>query len=465
MLDLLERQKSLTINQWKIFATCLFSIVIDFFDFALIGFVLAFFVKDWHLTFGQSGVILFASGVASIPGAIIFGWLGDKIGRRSVFMMMILILSFGTGVMALAPENGWIFIAAMRFIVGLGVGGLGAVDVPLMQEFVPASKRGFISGLSLGLLPLGPLLAALLSATFGATIGWRGLFALGLVPAAFAFVIRLWVPESPRWLLGKGRIEEARHSLAWALKVDPAEIRLPATLPAPRQASWLELFKYPRSIVAGALAGLSSTGVVGAALWGPTLLVLVLKVTPAQAAYLSVWIALVGIPGRAFGAWISDALGRRSAGGLLSVAAGCAMALAGYLHSYYIGTTSVFLLMLMVGSVFHNASFSVVFPYMAELWPARLRASGYGLVYGCSNLGKFIGPAGLAVIAGASNYVNPKANLGALVSGYNYFAAWFALAVISFLFIGIETRGRTIEELDAALGGTPAPAPVTAAAR
>src|SRR5271165_4733940 len=70
MLDLLEQQDSLTINQWKIFTACLFSIVIDFFDFALIGFVLAFFVKDWHLTFGQSGAILFASGVAAIPGGI-----------------------------------------------------------------------------------------------------------------------------------------------------------------------------------------------------------------------------------------------------------------------------------------------------------------------------------------------------------------------------------------------------------
>src|SRR5579862_4405437 len=120
MLDLLDRQQSLTINQWKIFTACLFSIVIDFFDFGLIGFVLAFFVKDWHLTFGQSGAILFASGVAAVPGGIFFGWLGDKIGRRTVFMMMILTLSFATGVMALAPEHGWIFIATMRFIVGLG---------------------------------------------------------------------------------------------------------------------------------------------------------------------------------------------------------------------------------------------------------------------------------------------------------------------------------------------------------
>ena len=462
MLELLERQTSLTINQWKIFTACLFSIVIDFFDFALIGFVLAFFVKDWHLTFGQSGTILFASGIAAIPGAIFFGWLGDKIGRRKVFMMMILILSLATGVMALAPEHGWIFIASMRFIVGLGVGGLAAVDLPLLQEFVPASKRGWVSGLSIGLLPLGPLLAALFSASLGATIGWRGLFALGLVPAAFAFVIRLWVPESPRWLFGQGRFEEARRSLAWALKMDPAEIQLPAVLPEQPRVSWLELFKYPRSIAAGIMTGLSSTGAVGMALWGATLLVLVLKVTPAQAAYLSVWIALVGIPGRAIGSWMSDAFGRRPAGVLLAVGAGCTTALAGYLHGTFLGATSVFFLLLMVTSFFSNASFSVVFPYMAELWPAKLRASGFGLVYGCSNVAKFIGPAGLAVIAGTSSLVAPKATLDALVPAFNYFAAWYALAVVVFLFIGIETRGRTIEELDAALVG---PAPVKIAAQ
>jgi len=91
-----------------------------------------------------------------------------------------------------------------------------------------------------------------------------------------------------------------------------------------------------------------------------------------------------------------------------------------------------------------------------------LRASGFGLVYGASNIGKFIGPAGLAVIAGASNYVNPQATVDAIVPGFSYFAAWFLLPVLVFLFIGIETKGRTIEELDAALTG---PAPAKAAAQ
>jgi MFS transporter, putative metabolite:H+ symporter len=98
------------------------------------------------------------------------------------------------------------------------------------------------------------------------------------------------------------------------------------------------------------------------------------------------------------------------------------------------------------------------------LWPASLRASGFGLVYGMSNLGKFIGPAGLAVIAGASNYVKPQATLTAMVPAFNYFAVWYVLAFAAFLFIGIETRGRTIEELDAVITQR-APSPAKAAAQ
>jgi putative MFS transporter len=88
---------------------------------------------------------------------------------------------------------------------------------------------------------------------------------------------------------------------------------------------------------------------------------------------------------------------------------------------------------------------------MAEIWPARLRASGMGISYGTGNLGKFIGPAGLALIAGSSSYVSPKATLDALIPGMNYFAFWFVLGAAAIWFIGFETRGRTIEEIDSTL--------------
>ena len=84
MLELLDRQQKLTANQWKIALAATIGDMLDFFDFFLIGFVLAFIVGDWHLTYGQSGMILLASGVSAPFGSLFYGWLADKIGRRKV---------------------------------------------------------------------------------------------------------------------------------------------------------------------------------------------------------------------------------------------------------------------------------------------------------------------------------------------------------------------------------------------
>jgi len=101
---------------------------------------------------------------------------------------------------------------------------------------------------------------------------------------------------------------------------------------------------------------------------------------------------------------------------------------------------------------------------MGELWPSRLRGSGMGFVYGIGNLGKFIGPAGLALIAGSSNYVKPEATLDALVPGFNYFAFWYVLGAFAFWFIGFETSRRSIEQIDEALGRRATITPAGAAA-
>jgi MFS transporter, putative metabolite:H+ symporter len=451
MLELLERQQSLTANQWKIFGAGVFAVMLDFFDFFLISFVLAFFVGTWHLTYGESALILLSSGVASIPGGWVFGWLADKIGRRKVFIITVLTFSIATGLMAFTPDQSWGYLVAMRFIVGLGVGGMAPCSLTLVQEFVPTSKRGLIGGLTTGLLPAGPLLAAMLSAWLGPVIGWRGLFAVGLLPAFMALVIQAWVPESPRWLITQGRIEDARRALAWALRMDPAALPLPTVLPDKQPVAWGELFRYPRSIAAGCLTGLAQTGAVGLALWGVVLFVLVLRVTPAEAAYLTIWVSLIAIPGRVLGAWLSEAIGRRYGGALTAAAGAVSMLLAGYMHDWFIGAVSVYYLMNLVQSFFGNANFAVVFPYMTELWPANLRASGFGLVYGVSNLGKFIGPAGLALIAGASNYLTPQATEGAIIPAFIYFAAWYVLGASAFMFVAFETRGRTLEDIDTAL--------------
>src|SRR5215831_2014326 len=267
MLERLEQQKKLTANQWKIIATAGVGDMLDFFDFFLIGYVLAFILKEWHLTYGQSALILISAGLGAVPGAFFWGWMGDLIGRRRVFILTALNVALATGVMYFTPGPdswvpGWLFLMFFRFFVGFGNAGLIAVDIPLVQEFVPTKKRGWVAGLTTVLLPAGNVLGAISGAYLAPKIGWRGLFLVGLSPALLVLMIRYWMPESPRFLMRVGRHEEARKSLAWALQCDPNEIELPTTLSEVEveKTSWRELFQYPRSMTAACFVALSQTG-------------------------------------------------------------------------------------------------------------------------------------------------------------------------------------------------------------
>ncbi len=188
MLQLLEQQQKLTTNQWKIFAAATIGDMLDFFDFFLIGIILAFIVKPWNLTFGESGAILLASGIAAPFGSMLWGWVSDKVGRRKAMILTILNFSIPTGLMALAPEGNWMFLAICRLFVGLGVTGLYAVDIVVVQEFVPASKRGWVTGLTTSLLPLGLMLGGLVGKYLAHDIGWRGVALIGLIPAALSLL-------------------------------------------------------------------------------------------------------------------------------------------------------------------------------------------------------------------------------------------------------------------------------------
>jgi len=98
-----------------------------------------------------------------------------------------------------------------------------------------------------------------------------------------------------------------------------------------------------------------------------------------------------------------------------------------------------------------NGGYAIVGPYAAEVWPANLRGSGMGFGYGLGNFGKIIGPLGLALIVGSSDIVAPKATLPAIEPAMYYLAAWCVVAGLAFLIWGIEVKGRSIEEIDAAL--------------
>jgi putative MFS transporter len=468
MLERLEQQKKLTANQWRIILTANLGDMLDFFDFFLIGYVLAFILKEWNITYGQSAVIFVSAGLGAVPGAFFWGWMGDRIGRRTVFILTALNVALATGIMYFTPGQdalipGWIFLAFFRFFVGFGNAGMIAVDIPLVQEFVPSSKRGWVSGLTTTLLPAGNVLGAISGAFLAPVIGWRGLFLVGLTPALLVLMIRYWVPESPRYLMRMSRYEEARKSLAWALQCDPNEIELPKTLPEEERTRWRELFRYPRSMAAACLIALSQTGGVGLLMWITVLFVMVLKITPAEASYLMIWVGLLGIVGRLVASWMSDAFGRRYSGFVIGMGGAICMALAGYWYDLYIGTLSVFFLLIMAQRFFGDASYAIIGPYIAEVWPNRLRASGMGFSYGIGNLGKIIGPLGLALIVGSSDYVQPKVVPAALFPALLFLAFWYGQAALMFLILGFETKGRSIEEISNALDSpraAPAPARV-----
>ena len=468
MIERLEAQKKLTANQWKLICTANIADLLDFFDFFLIGYVTAALTKEWQLPYWQGGAILLASGLGAVPGAFIWGWLGDRIGRRTVFIWSAVTISLATGVMVFTPGPaalipGWLFLVFFRVFVGIGNAGIFTIDLPLVQEFIPAYKRGWVSALVTTLLPGGGMLAGLVSSWLLPLIGWRYLFLVGLSPLVLVFMIRYWVPESPRWLMRMGRMEEARKSLAWALMIDPREIALPAMVPATEQTRWLDLFKYPRLVAAGCLTGMTQTGGASLGLWGATLLVVVLNTSPAHAAFLMIFYNLAGIVGRFSITALIEPMGRRGSGTLYCVMAAILIVLAGYLYDVYIGSWSLFYMLLVASGFFSSAIYTVVGPYMSEIWPARLRSSGMGFCYGVGNLsGKVLGPFGLALIMGAGDIIKPAApNLVMLGPAFIYFASWYILGVVGFWAFGPEPKGRTLEEIDMALGA-PAARPVPA---
>ena len=157
-------------------------------------------------------------------------------------------------------------------------------------------------------------------------------------------------------------------------------------------------------------------------------------------------------------------MGRRGSGTLYCVMAAILIVLAGYLYDVYIGTWSLFYVLLVASGFFSSAIYTVVGPYMSEIWPARLRSSGMGFCYGVGNLsGKVMGPFGLALIMGAGDIIKPAApNLVMLGPAFVYFASWYILGVVGFWAFGHETKGRTFEEMDDALA---APAVRSAPAR
>ena len=458
MLEQLDVQKRLTPRQYRIVYVGAAADMLNFYDYYLISFVLACIIGPWRLSYGQSALVLLASSLGAIPGALVWGRMADRIGRRKVLVLTTLNFSLASGLMGLTPStHGWIFLAVCQSVFGFGFAGLHSVVIPLVQEFVPTGRRGWAGGMVGSGLAFAALLNAVAGASLAPMIGWRGLCGLGVAPALASLVILAWMPKSPRWLMSRGRIEEARRSLAWALALDPERIESSGRPQDPRRVPWCELFHYPRSLMLSSLLQLFYlAGSQGVVLWSTALLVLVLKVTPTEASFLMIFVTAAGFAGRFVWSHLSDTIGRRASGALACFGAAIAIAAGAHFHSTMIGSVSVFWLLLVAQRLFVDGGQAIVQPYSAELWPMSLRASGMGLAYAVGNFGRIVGILGLALAVGSSDFVGPHAAPGATEPALLLSAGWLALCGLIYLFFAIETNGRSIERIDSALLSKPA---------
>lgn len=431
---------------WTTMALVMTQFVCEIFDFFVVSFMVAVLAPQWHLTFGQSTIMLLTAGIGTIFGALLFGWLGDRYGRKAAMVGGAVLYCTAAGAIALIREGDWVMFSALRFLVGAGYGGAGPSQFSLIVEYSPTRHRTLLGSLVTAPTGIGLLLASGIVAVGYPTLGWRGIAALGFLPIVVAIALAWLAPESVRWLLANGRVAEARATLAKFLGRPLAELpeALHVAPPAPG-VPMRALLADPRRL---ALLLMIYTGmavcVTGVMLWGPTLLAQLLRISARQAATYFVYLGLVGMVGRLLFAWMAQRRGRVFVGQLTAYLTAAMLAAAGLGHGSVLGPVPLFIACLLVGQFFMDGSYSNLVPYAAEFYPVRLASVAMGLASAAGGAGKILGTVVLGLLAGAGNLVTPAATEQGIVPGFLFLAGCATLTGLGFTLFGIETHGRAL---------------------
>jgi putative MFS transporter len=461
--DLIELYDKAPLNAryWFSIVLAVMTSIFDFFDFFMVGFLVAVLAPQWHLTFGQTSVMLLSAGVGAIIGALAWGALSDRFGRKTLLVAGVALCSLSAGSIALIPEGAWVLFSALRFAVGFGVGAAAAVGVPLIVEYTPTRHRTIIASATVIPVSLGVLAASLVAATLLHQIGWRGLAALGFVPLIPALLMLLIMPESVRWLVSRRKHAEARRIVGRALSVSPELLPRPADAMATSVpisgSSFAELLARPKLFWLTVVVWFgASTANYGVFLWGPTIIALLMGVSPHEAAHLFVYVSLTGMLGRTAFSFLPQWLGRRRCGEIMGYGVALSLGAAALFFDRTILGYPAFVVLLILAALFFDGGFSNIAPYSAEIFPVRLSARGVGLAQAANGVGKITGPLCLALIAGASNLITPKATLEAVTPAFLFLAACGLAIGLAFSLLGVETHGKPLElESD----NTPPPCP------
>jgi putative MFS transporter len=447
---------------WRTFSLLAAGQALDFFDFFIVIFIVGAVAPSWHLTFGQSAIMLLGAGFGALIGALVWGVLADKWGRKPLIVIGTFICAFSSAALTIVPEGNWQLFAILRFGVGFGLAASATPTGALIVEYTPTRLRTFASSFIVVFNSVGVLLAATTAASLLTSLGWRGVAAFGVLPAVIGVLVWVFVPESYLWLLSAGRPAEARRAVAQALDVAPDSLPLPTAAPAPKQAAPLsELFVDPRRVILVGVTWLcASTAFYGVYLWGPTIISLLLKITPREAAQFFVYIGIVGVAGKALFSVLPQYLGRRRSGEIMGYCGAIFLLLTGYFHDAVLFGFPAFVVLLMAGDLFFEGGLANLAPYSVEVFGARLGARSVGLSQAANAIGKMAGPIVLALIAGTSNFVTPQATASSILPAFIFFALCSLVLGICFTLIPLETHGKPLQ-LDVAadpLAATGAPA-------
>jgi len=195
--------KILNRDQRNTFIACFLGWALDALDFFLVTFVLVPLGHDFGRSIPKMAFAITLTLMMRPVGALIFGWLGDRFGRRVPLMVDIIFYSVMELLTAFAP-NFTVFLI-LRALFGIGMGGEWGLGASLAMESLPTEARGLFSGILQQGYAVGYLLAALVYWIVFPHFGWRGLFVVGAIPALLVIYIRARVPESPVWLRDRNR--------------------------------------------------------------------------------------------------------------------------------------------------------------------------------------------------------------------------------------------------------------------
>ena len=446
--DLLSLYDRAPLNRryWVSFVLLALITVLDFFDFFLIAFILAAIGPEWHLTYGQSALILYGGGVGAILGALVWGSLADVWGRKLQIVTGTFICAISAGLIGLLPTGAWGLLALLRILVGFGLAAAATPALTIVVELTPTRFRTGVTSFYVVFASAGTLLASFTSAMLLSWLGWRGVAMLGITPTIAGLLVWLFVPELVRWLTAKGRFAEARDEVARHLALPRDSVPLPTTRPAaPPSANLAELYANPRLFWQTVIIwGGSSTAVYGYYLWGPTIVALVLSLPVGQAAKYFVYVAGSAVIGKLLVSVMAPVIGRRSLGAVFGVLAAICLGAAGYYHNAVIAGFPLMVVLIAASAFFCEGGFSNLAPYTVEQYGVRLGARSAGLGQAANGVGKILGPLALALIAGSGNIVSPQATESAVLPAFIFLAAHMLLVALGFALFGVETHGRPI---------------------